>query len=243
MEEAIVKATVKATVKERNVDAMLKVDPGILQRLKETLPKTSSCVKVCSNFEPFKWDYAVVLLASIEQLKQALRDHPEHPHIANLWYKAMHEDFRLPLCYTGQFKHIHEFMPENVDASLKVTEEFLDSMSQALVKDVASFKEEAPAQLFGSLEDWKQHDCNRMMKEIDMHSTDEYEMVSNMYKKYRVCKESGSGHLDALNHVKSGGVYCTVENFMTLLKRIQVLENQVQEHAQVLEKCVALFEK
>jgi len=180
MEEAIV----KATLKNWNVDAMLKVDPGILQRLKETLPKTSSCVKVCSNFEPFKWDYAVVLLASIEQLKQALRDYPEHPHIANLWYKAMHEDFRLPVCYTGQFKHIHEFMPENVDASFKVTGEFLDSMSQALVKDVASFEEEAPAHLFGSLEDWKQHECNRMVKEMYMNSADGYERVSYIYRKY-----------------------------------------------------------
>jgi len=90
----------------------------------------------------------------------------------------------LPLCYTGQFKHIHEFMPENVDASFKVTGEFLDSMSQALVKDVASFEEEAPAHLFGSLEDWKQHECKRMVEEMYMNSADGYERVSYIYRKH-----------------------------------------------------------
>ena len=241
MEEAIVKK--EATLKKRNVDDMLEVDPGILQRLKETLPKCPYFDINCSNFEPFKWDYAVVLLTSIEELKQILRDHPDHPLMAYVKYKTLHEEFYQPMCFTGQFTHVYELVPENVDPSFKVTKEFLDSMSQALAKDVASFRGEAPAHLFGSLEDWKQHECNRMMKEMKMPPADTYEMVFSFHKKYKACKQTGRQHQSAMEHFKCDGSYNTLVNYMTLLKRIQVLENQVQEHAQVLEKCVALLEK
>lgn len=203
------------------------VDPSIIQHLKEVLPKGPYCSSSGADFDKLKWEYAAVHYALIDEAMLGTTC------VTFNKFLDTHGQYFYPCLIGTNFENLKICWPRG-----DVTRKNLASMREALSKDVALFTGPPPAHLFGDLAAWKRHECCRMVKEMDVPCTDEYKLVSELYENYHCCKQRGQDTSPAYLAANSGK-YQTVANYMTLLERVQRLEQQASERIIQLEDTVS----
>jgi len=212
------------------MESLAEVDPKIIQELREGLPKGPYAAG--ENFEALKWDYALVLHHDIEKIRSSIIASKSVLKPTYDLYRDLIDNYRVPCCYSGLFENLRNFLPECIgsQSSVKITLEVVDGMRDALAQDIACFshKNDFPA-YFESLAIWKQHTTYSMLKEMDMDRADPYKMVKKLYEQYKSCRKSGRSKLDALAHLQHGHLFTTTANFMTLVERMQYLEERVMD--------------
>lgn len=137
------------------------IDPSIIKALYESLPQGDQpliAIKINDQHQ-IKWEYAVVFVSVIKELKTMLNDYPFASRNA---YQSKLRPFHDVCVYTRVFKNFSKFLPNTQDPFIKITEEFLNSMLEALTKDISKFGDQAPTQLFLSFDQWKLHEANSL---------------------------------------------------------------------------------
>ena len=140
--------------------------------------------------------------------------------------------------YMGYFRNYVKFFPDAQSPSIKITEEFLNSMLEALTKDISKFGDQAPAHLFFSFEQWKIYETKRMMQEMKLEPIDPYENVLSLYKSYQNYRRRYEDNV-AMDRLKiSYKDFQSTMCLMTLMQRINDLEARLQTiEAEIRKKC------
>lgn len=161
------------------------VDAGIVKEIKATLPTGPQCLAKCPDLEIFKWEYAIVLFTSLEDIRNTLNGSELNSDIiAYTKFVCMQNDLRHPICYANFLKHFKKVLPENIPSTVQVTHELLDEMHMALSNDILAFDEEIPVHFLDGLENWKTYEAYRMLAEMGMQRTDAYSSIRALYKCY-----------------------------------------------------------
>jgi len=161
-----------------------------------------------------RWEHACALNALIQDVKQIERKRERGIHFAEMFWRHWHQ-----LHYLELFENVLGVVGSRFQASdFKATDEFLDEVQEALNKDITLFGIPKPAH-FESVETWKLFETARMLKEMDVQHTDEYQMVLGCYNAYNSYPR-GSFKKESLD-------FRVMVNYMTLVERIEVLEQVV----------------
>ncbi len=113
--------------------------------------------------------------------------------------------------------------------SFLATVEFLSFVQEALYEDVACFQTPKPSYM-DSIASWKHYETFRMLKEMNVQHTDEFELVRRCYTFFQNKKkrDPNVSVADPLQFPWLSTNYAHVmANHMTLVERIQALENVV----------------
>lgn len=209
------------------------IDAGIVKEIKAILPTGPQCLAKCPNLEIFKWEYAIVLFASIEDIRSTLNGSELNADIiAFSKYVSMHSDFRHPSHYANFLRHFKNFLPESTPSNARGLSEgfneLLNKMRKALSQDILAFDEEIPACFLGSLENWKTYEAYRMLAEMGMQRTDAYSSIRGLYKSYLDNRQ----YPDRLMTLQSQPSYRETRLYMSLLERIQILEHRLEQLSQ-----------
>lgn len=206
------------------------VDAGIVKEIKEILPTGPQCHTKCPDLETFKWEYVIVLISSLEDIRNTLNgSEGNSDHIAYSKFVSMHGEFRHPICYANFLRHIKKILPKSTPSNSRGLStsfhELLDTMFTALSKDILAFDDEIPTRFLGSLEDWKTHEAYRMLAEMGMQRTDAYSSIRSLYKMYRnsVCDSR------RMSTFQAQPLIVEMRNYMSLLERIQSLEHRLEQ--------------
>lgn len=205
------------------------VDAGIVKEIKAILPMGPQCLTKCPDLETFKWEYAIVLFTSLEDIRNTLNG-PEHnaDHIAYTKLVCMHGEFCHPINYANFLRHIKKILPESTPSNSRGLSrgfhELLDEMHMALSKDILAFDEEIPERFLGSLDNWKTYEAYRMLAEMGMQRTDAYSSIRALYKMFLENRQSP----DRLRALQAQDVYREMRLYMSLLERIQLLERRLE---------------
>ena len=201
------------------------IDPSIIKALYESLPSGPQAFTINDNPRQFKWEYTVVFISVIEELKPMLHD---YPHVVLDAYRIKLSPFWHVCNYMGYFENFVKFFPDAQSPSVKITEEFLNSMLEALTKDISKFGDQAPAHLFFSFEQWKIYEAKRMMQEMKLEPIDPYENVLSLYKSYQNYRRRYEDNvaMDRLKMCYNG--FQSTMCLMTLMQRINDLEARLQ---------------
>ena len=204
------------------------VDSKIVDELRELVPKGPNCLTMCEILREFKWDYAIVLFHEIERIEKSL-DGSLGNGATDFYYRSLLNDYKHPCCNTGLFDNMRVFLPEPIAncSTVKLKKDVVIGMRDALMEDVLSFtsKETFPV-YYHNFEEWKQYQAYNLLKIMDTHRVDSYEMVKSCFKRWNA---SGFSYKKGANHpLKQDPMYQSTANFMTLLERIQLLENRIR---------------
>jgi hypothetical protein len=128
------------------------------------------------------------------------------------------------LHFVESFENVLRVASTHVQSSsFHFTEEFSKDIQKALADDVARFEKPVPEYLT-SVNAFKTREIYRMLKEMECQHTDEYELVSQVYKVFQSRKLRYSNH--TIKMMESTPINI-IQNHMTLLERIQALEAAV----------------
>lgn len=190
--------------------------------LHSRLPKGPQCV--AEDFLSKKWEYAIVLKTLLAELEAvALSTDSMSAKSAYLKFQEIHNDYRHPCHYIGSFPNFQEYLPDCLGSKFKVTHELILEMQGALELDIVGFNQAMPEYL-DSIQAWKRHETYRMLKEMDIKETNEYELLLPLYDAFKKQRTSCSS-LISFNIQNVRVISC----YMTLLERIQLLENRVKQ--------------
>lgn len=211
------------------------VNAGIVKEIKAILPTGPQCLEKCPDLEIFKWEYAIVLFTSLEDIRSTLNG-PEHnaDHIAYSKFVIMHGEFHHPICYANFLRHIKKIWPKDTPSNSRglsmSLNELLDEMRMALSKDILAFDEEVPARFLDGLENWKTYEAYRMLAEMGMQRTDAYSSIRALYEMYKNsrCDPRRMSTLQAQDSYREMRLY------MSLLDRIQSLEHRLEKFENIL---------
>jgi len=172
--------------------SIMSIDPGVVNELRLFLPKGSNALGKVPDLRKFKWEYTIVFMRIIEELREMLDD---YPHVIKNAYHSKLAVYWHACSYMGIFENFQLFFPPAKNP-LKIDEEFLCVMMEALVKDVSLFQDEAPKHLFLGLEQWKIHKTYEMLQEMKMEPMNCYDAVKSLYTCYEDKKSRNGGNHD-----------------------------------------------
>ena len=175
------------------------------------IPNGSDLSRLVHNPAMNEWEHAHALNAMIQDVRLIEHNRDRGIKFAEIFWKFWHA-----LHYLESFENVLGVVGSKFQASdFKATNEFLDAVQAALDQDIACFKHPKPAHM-ESVATWKRFETNRMLREMDLQRTDEYEMVLRCYHAYK------------LNPCNKHSVDVrTMANYMTLIERIEALEQNV----------------
>jgi len=206
------------------LDAIVKADPAVVEHVRENLPKGPQ--GAVEDYRVIKWDYALVFYHDIEKIRESVVAGNTFPGriAACRLYQTFVDDYRGPATYSCHFDNLLSNLPRSPESNsgLKMELHQVDKMRDALAQDVAEFKGECPP-YYDNLDRWKHHTVYRMLQDMEMDRVDHYRMVKRVYDQYNYCK---SNHRSE-DQFRQMSAYGTTANFMTLLERMQYLEQRV----------------
>lgn len=171
---------------------IMSIDPGVVNELRLFLPMGSNALGKVPDLRKLKWEYTVVFMRIIEELREMLHD---YPHVIKNAYHTKLDVYWHACSYMGIFENFQKFFPSAKNPP-KIDEEFLCLMMEALVKDVSLFQDEAPQHLFLGLEEWKIHQTYEMLHEMKMEPMNCYDAVKAVYTCYEYQKSRNGGNHD-----------------------------------------------
>lgn len=212
-----------------NPASLMNIDPAIVKSLAEKLPSGPNGVFMTKDLRKFKWEYAVVIIGVIEDLKGLSSDlRPPACLRTALWLRL--ERFWHVLQFSGVFRHFLPLLVRLQNQALVIDADYLDTMQTALARDLALFGDQAPARLFLSFDEWKLHDTMEMMEEMKLPKGDFHSHVRGIYSRYQdymqtTARSSGAAVGDFPVNLSPLG-YTMMVN-AALSSRIQALEERL----------------
>jgi len=193
--------------------------PDLVHAIRDFLPKGSECFAAEHTDHAFKWDYAIVLYHDIQTLDELFEKSSGKGAVKN-YYTAMIENYKYLCCDSELFANISPYLPEHTGTFFltPLKKEVISGMKDAIMEDIVLFSanEDFPV-YYQNLETWKHFQAYNMLQVMGMHRAEYFETVKFLFKQWR----------NGVQHLKHNPMYQSTANFMTLLERIQLLENRV----------------
>lgn len=205
--------------------AFKNIDPAIVKSLAEKLPSGPSGILMTRDVCKFKWEYAVVIIDVIEDLKWNTMENSLCVLRTIVWNRL--ERYWHVLQLSNMFQNFMPLLLRLQNQTLEINAEYLDDMLVALAQDMALFGDHVPAALFLNFDEWKLHDAMDMLEEMKLPKGDFHSHVKGIYSRYQdVMRSTGGNHEAAMNAfpVNMSPLGYTMMVNATLTNRIQALE-------------------